>query len=384
MIKELAQKYADEVISLREKLHRHPETAFMEYKTSEIIQAELEKLGIPYVVMAKTGVLATITGGRAGKTLLLRADIDGLPIAEETDLSFKSLNQGFMHACGHDVHTACLLGAAKILNESKENICGVIKLMFQPAEEGAGGAQPMIGVGILEDPPVDAAFALHVEPLEKVGVIQIRDGAIMACPDEFTIHIHGRGGHGSAPHQCVDPIAIAADLVRAYQGIVRKTIDPMLPCVVSVCSIQAGNCPNVIPDTAVLEGTVRALDYETREKIARRLAETAEMIAASAGGSCDFEYRKLYPPVINDIRMNDVVVQAAEKLGIAIKYLPYASMAGDDFSYIAEQVPASYFRLGAGLDMLSFPIHSSKFNVDNQAIPLGVSIFAQIALDFLG
>lgn len=373
----------DYVKRIREELHRCPETEFNEFETTKIIRRELDSLGIEYKTCTETGTLAIISGEKSGKTVLLRADIDALPIKEETDLPFKSQNTGYMHACGHDVHTACLLGAAKILNEIKEQIQGNVKLAFQPAEEGSGGAKLMIDEGALENPTVDAAFAMHVEPLEKVGNIQIKNGAIMACPDEFTIHISGIGGHGSAPQQCVDPIAISAAIIAEYQTIVRKSVNPMIPCVVSVCSIHSGSCPNVIPSEAVMEGTVRALDNETRFKIADILKKRACCIAEMMGGKCSFEYRALYPPVVNDEKMNEIVARAAGKLGLGIVNLPFAAMAGDDFSYFGEKVPAAYFKLGVGNNKLHYPIHSPKFNADEQAYENGSKIMAQIALEYL-
>lgn len=371
------------VKNIREKLHRCPETEFNEFQTCKIISEELYKLNIDHSICAKTGIVAIIRGEKKGKTVLLRADIDALPIKEETDLSFKSQNDGYMHACGHDVHTACLLGAAKILNSVKNTLCGNVKLIFQPAEEGSGGAKPMIDEGILHNPEVDAAFALHVEPLEKVGKIQVRNGAIMASPDEFTIKIYGRGGHGSAPHQCIDPISISVAIISEFQTIVRKTINPMIPCVVSVCSVHSGSCPNVIPSEAFIEGTVRTLDNDTRFKISKILENKAMSIAETMGGKCDFEYRALYPPVINNESMNKIVIDAANKLDIGVVYLPFAAMAGDDFSYFSESVPSSYFKLGAGNENITQPIHSSKFNVDEKSYEIGSRIMAQIAVDFL-
>lgn len=371
------------VKSIRENLHRFPETEFNEFKTCEIIRNELDKLNIEYEECTQTGTVAIIRGKQEGKTVLLRADIDALPIKEETDLEFKSQNDGFMHACGHDIHTACLLGAAKILNEMKNNLCGNIKFIFQPAEEGSGGAKPMIDEGVLDNPKVDAAFALHVEPLEKVGNIQIRNGAIMASPDEFYIHVKGKGGHGSAPHQCVDPIAISAAIISDFQAIVRESVNPMIPCVVSVCSIHSGNCPNVIPSEAFMEGTVRTLDNDTRFKIAKILEKRACNIAEKMGGKCFFTYKALYPPVINDENMNKIVIQAANKLGVGIVNLPFAAMAGDDFSYFAEAVPSAYFKLGVGNDIINYPIHSPHFDADEKSYEIGSKIMAQIAVEYL-
>lgn len=385
MIKTKAELYADYIVSIRRELHKYPEIGFSEFKTSEIIKRELNKLGIENHTCAKTGVVGLIRGNTSGKTVMLRADIDGLPINEENNIPYKSENNGFMHACGHDVHTACLIGAAKILNECKDNIKGNIKLVFQPAEESIGGALPMIEEGVLDNPLVDAAFALHVEPLLKTGKIQYRNGAIMACPDEFTIKIHGKGGHGSAPNQCIDPITVSAAIINEYQSIVRKNINPMIPCVVSICSVHAGTCANVIPSEAVMEGTLRALDNETRFFMAKKIEETAINIAKNMGAECEFEYRPLYPPVINNEKMNEIVKLSAKKTEMIddIIELPYSSMAGDDFSYFTEKVPGAYFRLGVGTDGENFPIHNSKFHVDDNSLKIGSAILAQISVDFL-
>lgn len=375
----------DELIKIRESLHRIPELCFCEEKTSALIRNYLDQLGISYQTMVKTGVAAVIDTGKPGKTILLRADMDGLPIAEENDLPFRSEHFGCMHACGHDVHTACLLGAAKILNQYKDHLCGTIRLVFQPAEEGEGGALPMIEAGVMENPCVDAAIALHVEPLAKWGTLQFRDGAIMASPDEFVMTVHGIGGHGAVPEKCVDPIAVAAEIIKAYQGIARRTVGAMNPCVVSVCSVHAGNCPNVIPETAYLEGTVRSLDPNTRKKIAAELQNCAETIAKAMGGSCEFTYRPLYPPTINTPAMNQLVRNAAKKLSCVKKTeeLEFSSLAGDDFAYFAERVPACYFRLGVGDETHNNPIHSPDFFANENALPIGTAVLVQSVVDFL-
>lgn len=375
----------DYVKKIREELHKYPETDFNEFKTKSIIERELTNIGIEFATYAKTGTVAVIEGNNPGKTVLLRADIDGLPIREETEVEYKSLNNGFMHACGHDVHTACLLGAAKILNEIKNNLCGNVKLVFQPAEEGVGGAKPMIEEGVLTSPNVDAAFAMHVEPLEHVGNIQLRDGAVMASPDEFTIKVHGVGGHGSMPHKCVDPIAISSQIINEFQKLARTSVNPFNPCVISVCSVHSGTCPNVIPSEAVIEGTVRTFDEAVRKNTAELLKKKANEICALSGGSCEFEFRFLYPPLINDTDMNKVVKSAAQTITAVDKivYLNNPSMAGDDFSYFAKEVPSAYFKLGVGNKLLNYPIHSPMFNIDNKALAIGADLFAEIAVKFL-
>ncbi|MGN0150440.1 MAG: M20 family metallopeptidase [Clostridia bacterium] len=382
MIAKRANELKDELIKIRHTLHKTPETDFVEFKTSAYIQKKLIEYGIPFEVKAITGISAIIKGKNDGKTVLLRADFDGLPIKEESGVDFSSEIDGYMHACGHDVHAACLLGAAKILNEHKNEISGNIKLIFQPAEEGAGGALPMIEEGVMENPHVDGAFALHVEPLENVGNIQIKDGSVMASPDDFEIIIHGVGGHGAHPEECVNPISVGAEILRKYHTL---SSDYKLPCVVTICSFNSGSCRNVIPDTAVITGTARSLDSVTRKKLVELLKKIASDTAADMNASIEFNFNVLFPPVVNNSEMNEIVAESARQLGLNITYLTKPSMAGDDFSYFGERVPSSYFKLGVGNETIGaiYPIHSPKFKADDCALPLGAAIMAQAALNFL-
>lgn len=387
MIETMAQGMREELVEMRRKLHKTPETAFQEYQTSAYIKQKLTEFGIPFQPCAETGIVALIEGEKQGKTVLLRADIDGLPIQEESGVDFASEREGFMHACGHDVHTACLLGAAKILYAMRDALHGAVKLVFQPAEEGVGGALPMIEAGVMEQPRVDAAFALHVEPLEEVGNIQLKQGPVMASPDDFEVIITGVGGHGAAPQNCVDPILTGAMIVNAYQTIVSRCFDPMTPCVVSVCSFHAGNCTNAIPETAILTGTARSLDPQTRTALAARLEHIAKSTAESMGAKCAFKFKPLYPPLINHDDMNAVVEQCANELNLIknIVWLKEASMAGDDFSYFCERVPGAYFKLGVGnkKEGIHHPIHSPFFKVDEDALPIGAAMMAKIAVTYL-
>lgn len=382
MINEAAEKMRGELVAIRRQLHKMPETEYAEFKTCAYIQEKLAEYGIPFEVKAKTGVAAVIKGAHSGKTVLLRADIDGLPIKEESGVDFASEREGYMHACGHDVHTACLLGAAKILNDIKDKLNGNVKLIFQPAEEGDGGALPMIEEGIMENPHVDAAFALHVEPLEKTGNIQIKNGSIMASPDDFEIIIHGVGGHGAYPEKCVNPLSVGAEILRKYHTLAS---DYNLPCVVTICSFNGGSCRNAIPNEAVLTGTARSLDPVTRKRLIELLETIANETAKSMNASVDFNFNVLFPPVVNDENMNNIVAKSAKKLGLGITELTEASMAGDDFAYFGERVSASYFKLGVGNDEIGalYPIHSSKFRADENALPIGAAIMAQAAVDFL-
>lgn len=386
MIEEKAFQIKDELISIRRQLHRTPETDFEEIKTSSFIRSKLDEYGIPYTTSAKTGTVALIKGKNSNKTVLLRADIDGLPIKDESKFEIKSEREGYMHACGHDIHATCLLGAAKILNDIKDELNGNVKLVFQPAEEGVGGALPMIEDGILENPHVDAAFALHVEPLEKTGNIQVKDGSIMASPDDFKIVVHGVGGHASAPEKCVNPVTIGTAIITEFEKL-NATVLKDKPCVMTVCYFNGGTCNNAIPQTAEIMGTARSLDNETREVLIELLDKTAHETAKKHGTTIDFTFNKLFPPVVNNSEMNDVIRNSAKKLTCIneVVTLDKPAMAGDDFSYFGENVPSAYFKLGVrNVEKGAvYPIHSPKFIADEDALPIGSAILSQTAVDYL-
>lgn len=379
---EKAGQIKDELIEIRRALHKTPETDFTEFKTSALIQKKLAEYGIPFEVKAVTGISALIKGEKPGKTVLLRADMDGLPIQDESGFEVQSEREGFMHACGHDVHSACLLGAAKLLNDIKKELNGNVRLIFQPAEEGEGGALPMINEGVMENPKADGAFALHVEPLEKTGNIQIKDGSIMASPDDFEIIIHGIGGHGAYPEKCINPLSVGAAILEKYHTVAK---DYNLPCVVTICSFNGGSCRNAVPDKAVMTGTARSLDPTTRKKLTELLESIARDIAKSMNAAVEFKFNVLFPPVVNDKKMNEIVEKSARKLGLGVTELKEASMAGDDFAYFGERVPSSYFKLGVGNSEIGavYPIHSPRFKADENALPIGAAVMAQAAVDFL-
>lgn len=383
--KEIFEK-SDEIIEIRRHLHMNPELSGEEYNTAKYLRKKLTEYGIEYRVSNNTGTIALIRGAKPGKTVLLRADIDALPVEEKADVDYKSKNIGVMHACGHDIHTACVLYAGKVLNDMRDELHGNVKLMFQPKEETDGGALDMINDGILEEPTVDGAFALHVEPLEKCGFLQIKDGAIMASPDDFEIIVQGRGGHGATPSDCVNPIVIGAKIIdELYALHCELSKNSKEPCVISVCAFDSGNCPNVIPDTAKILGTARTLSETTRRNVKEEIEEIAQKVCKQFGAKCEFTFNMSYPPTINNAKMNELVVSAAEKIpeikGITV--LDKSSMCGEDFSYITERVKSSYFKLGVGNDTENYPIHSSKFNADEDALPIGVAILVKSAIDFL-
>ena len=387
-----AQSIAPTLTTHRRTLHRMPEIAYHEHNTSKYIQDRLDELGIEYTVgFCDTAVTAIIRGSKqsvSGKTVLLRADMDALPIAEQSNAEYASTVDGMMHACGHDAHMACLLGAAQVLNSTHDELCGTVKLMFQPAEEGTGGAEHMVTQGVLENPKVDAAFALHVEPSFDCGKIVVKSGAVMAAPDEFSITIKGKGGHGGYPHKAIDPILTAAKVIDAIHTINSRYINASTPSVVSVCTINAGSLYNIIPDIVTMKGTCRAVDDYTRDELPRLIEQMTKGICLAMGADYEFEFKYMYPPLINDAAMTNIVISAAEKLigTDNIEYLESPFMGGEDFSFVAREVPASYFYLGCRNETkgITAPLHNSAFNLDEDCLPLGAAMLVATALEFLG
>lgn len=388
-IASMAQAMAGELVQIRRDLHRWPELSFQESKTSAYIQKKLSEYGIEFQAgVAGTGVIALIRGGKQGKTILIRADMDALPILEQNPAPYRSQNEGVMHACGHDAHVACLLGAAKILKAIAGELCGNVKLMFQPGEETTGGALPMINEGLLEDPAVDAAIALHVESSFDCGKIVLKPGPVMASPDEFNITIKGKGGHGALPHKAVDPILTGAKIVEAVQSISARSIEATEPVVVSVCGFSAGSSYNIIPDTAKLVGTARSVCGETRKKLKALLERIVSGICMAMGAEYELDYRYMFPPLINDEAMIKLVETVAQDLygQDSVVHLRAPFMGGDDFAYVAEKVPASYFHLGCGNKQkgITHPWHSSSFDIDEDCLPVGAGILAAAAAEYLG
>ena len=313
-LNDLWEKYYKKVYDIRHQIHMNPELGFEEYETSKLVSSELEKLGIEVTKnVAKTGVVGLIKGGYPGKTVALRADMDALRINEEGDYEFKSKNPGVMHACGHDGHTASLLGVAMMLNEIKDELHGNVKLIFQPAEEVEGGALPMIKEGVLENPKVDAVFGGHLWGSIEEGKVAVKHGAMMASPDIFTIKIHGKGGHAGVPHASVDPVPIMAQVITALQTIVSRKNDPTNPLVISCCNVHSGECHNAIPTEALIQGTVRTLNNETRDFAEEAIEKFVKGIVESQGASYEFEFIRQFPPLVNDKNMADVLEKAAKK-----------------------------------------------------------------------
>lgn len=383
-----ARDIKGELIKIRRDIHSHPEIGLNEYRTSNLVEKKLEELGLEVEAnVGKTGVVGLLRGKNEGKTVLLRADMDCLKLVESNDIEYKSLNPGFMHACGHDAHTAWLLGAAEILVGFKNEMHGNVKFVFQPAEESSFGAKRMINEGVLEDPHVDAAFGAHVWPYIESGTVGIKYGAIMAASDTFKLTIIGKGGHGAHPHKCIDPIVIACQVVMSLQNIISRKKDPLEPAVITVGKFNAGTAHNIIPDKVEIEGTIRTLSYEEREEMPKLIESMVEGIVKANGGSYKLEWIHCHPPVINDIKLTKLAEDAANFIlgedNITKMHRP--TMAGEDFSTFQEKVPGVFFMIGTldrekGLDK---PLHNPKFNIDEGIIPKASAVLAECALRFL-
>lgn len=386
---ELIKKHIDQVISIRRDIHEHPELGMQEFRTSKLVAKELDQLGLEVETgIGKLGVVGLLKGSEEGKTLLLRADMDALPLDELTDLPFKSKTPEVMHACGHDVHTATLLGAAKVLTELREDIKGNIKFVFQPAEEmnPTGGARYMIEDGVLENPKVDAALALHVWNL-PVGKIGIKPGPIMAQSDRIFITIKGTAAHGSQPQNGVDAVVAAGHIVTALQTVVSRNVDPMESAVISIGTIHGGNRYNVIADTVRMEGTVRIFDPKLADLMPRRIKSIVENICTALGASCEFEYVRGYSLTVNDENFTKEVVSSfrdtfgEENIVVADK----PASGGEDFSEFTKRVPSVFFWLGMVSDINKdkCTIHNPNLLVDEDAIPVGIKALVSASLDYL-
>ncbi|WP_026896050.1 M20 metallopeptidase family protein [Clostridiisalibacter paucivorans] len=386
-IVELSKKYYDRYVELRHEIHMYPETAFEEERTAKLVANELEKLGIEvYRNIGKTGVLGIIRGKYPGHTVLLRADMDALDIQEEADVPYRSKVKGKMHACGHDGHTAGLLGAAMILNELKDEIHGNIKLVFQPAEEDSGGAKPMIDEGILENPKVDVAFGCHLWGDIKEGNIMVKYGPMMAAPDKFIIKVIGKGGHASMPHKTIDPITISAQVINSMQTIVSRKVSPLKSAVISFGSINGGLAHNVIPNVIEMSGTVRTFDDDLRKWIPEAMEKTLKGIVELNDASYEFDYIEHFPPLINNDEMTDLVSQSVSKVvgeeNIIIGNEP--NMGGEDFAYFAQAVPSCFFFVGIAPDEDNpIPHHHPHFAWDDKNLLVSSQSLAMIALDYL-
>ena len=380
-----ARAQAAEIIADRRAIHAHPELAYQEHRTAALVAARLLELGIEHRVgVGGTGVVGLVRGGRPGRTVLLRADMDALPITEDSGSEYVSQNSGVMHACGHDGHTAMLLGAARILQERRRDFGGNVKLMFQPAEEGGAGAVKMIEQGLLENPGVDAAFAIHVGHGTETGTMIARGGPLLAGANSFTITVTGRGGHASRPQAAVDPVVVAAQLVVALQTLVSREVEPGVPAVVTLGAFQSGTTFNVIPDRAVIKGTIRAYDHAVMKHLERRIEETAAGVAGALRARAEVEIHMHYPPTVNDEAMAELAGGALRKIGATVA--PGSPiMAAEDFSYVLQRVPGAMVQLGVRDPAWAEarPVHTAQFDLDEGSLPLGAAAYAAMALEFL-
>lgn len=371
------------MVEIRRHLHRFPELSHHEKQTTRFVKEQLEQWNIPAVSLTGKDVIGTLQGGKPGKTVALRADMDALPVLEETGLPFVSTVPGVMHACGHDGHTAILLTIAKVFAEHKEHIPGTIKFVFQHAEEVVpGGAMELVQAGVMDE--VDGVFGLHLwQPVDK-GLVAAKSGPLMAGTDEFTITIHGRGGHGSMPHDTIDPVVIAAHLITQLQTVVSRRINPLSPAVVSIGKVQAGEAFNVIPDKATLSGTVRYFDRAVGEQAQHWIRKITEGLCEGFSATCSIDYTPGDPPVINDEWMNRIVVQSAiAAVGEERVTVASPSMGGEDFSYYLQRKRGAYFFVGMGGDVSQYPHHHPRFDIDESVMPYAAHILAGSALRFL-
>lgn len=379
-IKSLAKEYAPEYIAIRRHLHAHPELSYQEYETAAFVQKKLAELGIPFTTMAGTGVIGIVEGKNPHKKIVaLRADMDALPITEENDVPYQSKKQGVMHACGHDVHTTCLLGAAKILTQLKDEWEGTVKLIFQPGEEkNPGGASLLIKEGVLQNPTPAAIFGLHVHPGLQTGKVSFRAGKIMASADELYFTIKGKGGHAASPHIAVDPILIASHLVIALQQIISRRKNPLDSSVLSITAINGGTTTNVIPGEVKLMGTFRAMDEGWRFAAHDLIKNISNQLVASMGGELDLHIDIGYPNVYN----NEQLTAAAKHNAIA--YLGANNveeteirMGAEDFGYYTQKIPGCFYRLGVMGDANNIRnVHTPVFDIDENAIETGMGMMA--------
>jgi amidohydrolase len=373
------------IIDWRRDFHQYPELGFDEHRTSKIIGEALKEMGLaPKMNVGKTGITADLTFGE-GPTIALRADMDALPMQETSGLDFSSKHNGVMHACGHDGHMAMLLGAAKVLTQNGDSFNGTVRFIFQPAEEGAGGARYMIEDGCLDG--VDEIYGIHVWNYQPVGEVGITDGPVMAAADMFKINIKGIGGHGAAPQGTVDAVVVASHLVQVLQTIVSRNTNPLEGTVVTVGKINGGHNFNIIADEVTLSGTARAYTEENRNFIKIRMAEIIDGVAKTFGAEISFDYEDGYPPTINHTVPANKVLKAAERIVGEKAGMPYLSMGGEDFSYYLQKIPGCFFFVGSApneQELFETPHHCSHFTMDERALLVGPSIYLNLVDDLLG
>ena len=380
-----------DMLALRRDLHEHPELAFEEVRTSGIVAKRLQALGLEVQTgVAKTGVVGLLRGSASksgAKTIAIRADMDALPIYELNDIDYRSTVDGKMHACGHDGHTSIALAVADILSKRQAELTGNVKFIFQPAEEVIGGAEPMVKEGTMKG--VDGVIGLHLISDYPVGRVGVRAGTVFASADAFTLTVKGKGGHAAMPEFSVDPIVIAAYIITTLQTLISRETSPFSPAVITIGQVQAGTAFNIIPETAELRGTMRAYSKEHREKLLRRIQEVADGVARAMGATCETEFAESdCPPCTNDEKMTEVVQKAATEAVGADKVdngEEVRTTGSDDMGYFLNAVPGCYFIVGAKNENkgASYPHHHPRFNVDEDALPIGVEVLTRAALEFL-
>ena len=388
-IKQLAKEYAQDVIDIRRHIHANPELSYQEYNTAKFVAAELRKIGIePTEGVAATGLSALIKGKNPDKKVVaLRADMDALPIKEANDVEYKSKNEGVMHACGHDAHTASLLGCSRILNELKDDFEGTIKLIFQPGEEkNPGGASLMIKDGVLKNPTPNTIYGQHVMPLIPVGKVGFREGMYMASCDEIYLTVIGKGGHGAIPELTIDPVLITSHIIVALQQVISRNASPKTPTVLSFGKVEANGATNIIPDKVEVAGTFRAMNEEWRAEAHRIIKKMAESIAEGMGGRCEVNISKGYPYLENDPATTAKARKLAEEYMGKENVLDLDLwMGAEDFSYYTHEVPACFYRLGTRNEEkgITSYVHTPTFNIDENALEIGAGMMAWIAINSL-
>jgi len=385
-IREHAQALAERTVALRRDLHQHPEIAFEEVRTMGVVAERLRALGLePRTGLGKTGVVAVWDSGRPGPTVLARADMDALPVPEEKDVPYRSQRDGWMHACGHDGHTAVLLSVAEVLIARADELRGRVVFVFQPAEEIVRGAEAMLADGALDGIDPDQAIGLHLSSMHPTGVVAVRDGPSMAAVDFFRLTVHGRGGHAAKPNETVDPIVVASHLVLALQALVSRETDPVDQAVISVTSVHGGTAFNIIPEAVELKGTLRTFDAETRATLRRRIHEVAEGVATTFRASVTPEWTVGSPAVVNDAGATARLRAVATRAVGADKVVTSAQiMGGDDMALWLQQAPGCYFFLGArGGEASAWPHHHPRFDIDEAALPIAVEVLAEGVADLL-